>query len=589
MQKGFFRRFFPGLVEVIAPIFECIFNITKKFLNRVDPDVLEEISNRKTLEIFRGSAKTVPAYTSFLKKSKIDFNEIRGIEDFDKLVPITTKENYIKRYSYEDRCRYGKLPEHGSIDESSGSSGIPTEWVRSVEENARLNKDAEFEYFYTYKPKNKNYILIGAWSLGAWATGIRFAELVEKFSLVKSTGPDVEKIIDTLKIFGNKYNYLIAGYPPFLKTLIDEGKKKINWKDYKVDFVTGGEGFVEAWRDYMKKNLNNPIIISSYGCSDVDIGIAFETPLSTYIRKRCDKDKRLKKFLFVDDSRLPMIFQYDPIQHHIQNTTRRIGRKKVQEFYITLLDKNVVSPKIKYNVRDEGGKYSFNEITNKLLEYDEDFINDFINQGGIEEDILHLPFLYVYGRSDGTISIDGANVYPEQIDLSIKRDKELSKITSSFKIKLDYDSEKNVRFFIFFELDKDVKFTRSLESKYHDVIVRNLCEINRDFEESYLKDKKVVDPVVEVYNFGEGPFVTEKERIKHQYIITGREVLNYVLLSIFLSVVSFISIGNMTSYAIFENLESGKLALLFFLVPLAVFIVVILIVYYIKLKKMKVI
>ena len=250
----------------------------KKFLTTVNPSLLEEISKRKALDIFKLAAKEVPAYKKFLDDNNIEPNEIKTLADFKK-VPTTDKENYIKKYSYEERCIEGKFPTHGSIDESSGSSGVPTNWIRSKEEVERISKAAQFEYEYDFNEYKKRYIIISAWSMGAWATGVKFAEITENFSVVKSTGPDVDKIISTIKTFGKRYDYLIGGYPPFIKKLVDEGAKKIRWKDYKVDFVTGGEGFVEEWRDYIKKKIGNKntVIISSYGASDIDIGISFET------------------------------------------------------------------------------------------------------------------------------------------------------------------------------------------------------------------------------------------------------------------------------------------------------------------------
>ena len=48
---------------------------------------------------------------------------------------IIDKDNYVKSYSLEERCVNGDLPDSGLvIDESSGSSGLPTNWVRGEKE-----------------------------------------------------------------------------------------------------------------------------------------------------------------------------------------------------------------------------------------------------------------------------------------------------------------------------------------------------------------------------------------------------------------------------------------------------------------------
>lgn len=49
-------------------------------------------------------------------------------------------------------------------------------------------------------------------------------------AVLKSTGPDVAKIANTLRLFGPHYRYLICGYPPFLKTLVDTAA--LDWSEY---------------------------------------------------------------------------------------------------------------------------------------------------------------------------------------------------------------------------------------------------------------------------------------------------------------------------------------------------------------------
>ena len=59
-------------------------------------------------------------------------------------IPEIDKENYINKYNLESRCEFGELPKKGLvIDESSGSSGNPTNWVRGETErkiNAKFIK-----------------------------------------------------------------------------------------------------------------------------------------------------------------------------------------------------------------------------------------------------------------------------------------------------------------------------------------------------------------------------------------------------------------------------------------------------------------
>ena len=68
-------------------------------------------------------------------------------------------------------------------------------------------------------------------------------------SILKSTRPDIEKIVTTLEQFGPAYRYLICGYPPFLKRLVE--CERIDLSAYDVSAAVGGEGMSESLRDYM--------------------------------------------------------------------------------------------------------------------------------------------------------------------------------------------------------------------------------------------------------------------------------------------------------------------------------------------------
>ena len=118
-------------------------------------------------------------------------------------IPEIDKENYINKYNLESRCEFGALPKKGLvIDESSGSSGSPTNWVRGETER-KIN--AKFIKFGIEKLFRKEPIfVINAFALGAWATGVNITISCLKFAKVKSVGPEIDKIENTLNQFGSK-------------------------------------------------------------------------------------------------------------------------------------------------------------------------------------------------------------------------------------------------------------------------------------------------------------------------------------------------------------------------------------------------
>jgi phenylacetate-CoA ligase len=490
------------------------FKRAKKFLTTVDPDLLEKISEKKAVNMFQEIAKNTPAYMNFLMKNKVNPRNIKTIENFNRLVPQTTKSNYIKKYSLEMRCVNGQLPKEGSIDESGGTTGPPTNWIHDFREETLLFKAINFEYDYIFDGITKNHLVISAWSTGPWATGIKFCELMEKVTLVKSASTDPNTVVRTLKLFGKDKNYIIAGYPPFLKTMLDNWSKKIKWKDYKIDLATGGEGVTLEWVNYMKKNLKpGAKILSSYGSSDIDIGVGMETPLCAFIRERAAKNKRLRLELFGKDE-IPMVFQYNPGVHYI---TEFINPDGVVEFEVTLLDKAAAMPKIKYNIQDEGRRYSHNDLINILKKHCPHNLDHFKKTS---LPFLHLPFLCIFGRSDGTLSFDGANVLPNQIESGIMNHPELSKKTKRFKLEKKYNKKHDVEFHLHFELEKDVKPSKKLELTYGKHMLKHLMDSNQDFKESYTKNK-TLKPKINMYKHGHPLFKIDELKVKNIYIINN--------------------------------------------------------------------
>jgi phenylacetate-CoA ligase len=163
-------------------------------------------------------------------------------------LPVTTKENYVKKYSIVERCYYGKLPAAGVvIDESSGSSGVPNNWVRSAEEREDVKRILQLNYQLIYR--DSGCILLNCFALGPWATGMNVSMSLVDVGILKSIGPDQKKLENTLEIFGRDYRYLVFGYPPFIKSFVDT--TRLDLKNYRMDLIVGGEGISEPLRTHL--------------------------------------------------------------------------------------------------------------------------------------------------------------------------------------------------------------------------------------------------------------------------------------------------------------------------------------------------
>lgn len=449
------------------------------------------------------ASKYVPAYRNFLAKTQWSPTTTDANEMF-KTLPVTDKKNYILPYSIEDRCLNGNFVFEGVvIDESSGSTGIPYNWVRSEREREIVKSLIGLYLRYCYG--NEKFIILNTFSMGAWATGFNMALAAQSLGVVKSTGPDVDKVLKTLTFFGNKYPYILNGYPPFLKYLFDEGQRQgFKWQDYAIHTLVGGEGMTEGLRNHLLKYAKT--VYSGYGASDLEIGIGGENPLSVMIRGMTFKNAALRKTLFGDDSRLPMLFQYNPLDHFIEIING--------EIVVTISKPWTLSPKIRYNIKDEGGMITFNEMKDKLKLHNIDIVE---LEKKCNYPRWYLPFLYVYGRKDTTISIMGANIYPEDIENIAYSDPLLAKNINSFCLSIEDDPQGNPHPCFEFEL-LDMEQKIQVEERLKSVVSIELAKLSFDYKKAKDEYPEAVEPIIRTFGLYQGPFKENQARIKKRYV-----------------------------------------------------------------------
>jgi phenylacetate-CoA ligase len=459
------------------------------------PRYMAWTASMRARRAFFRAVRKVPAYRQYLTEQRASAAEI----------PETDKDSYIKAFPTEKRCVGGRLPlTETMIDESSGSTGTPYNWIRSIKE--RHFSHMFVSYFARYCYGTEPRITINAFSMGAWATGINMGLALQRNSIVKNTGPDIPKILHTLRFLGPQYRYLIMGYPPFLKHLIDvAAAEDFPLHEFCLDALVGGEGMSEGLRDYLLQRFQK--VYSGYGATDLEIGIAGETPVTVAIRRLARDVPAVRQRLFGSDSRLPMIFQYNPTSHYIEVNTNR-------ELVLTITRSNLLSPRIRYNVHDEGGIARYDEMADALR--DAGFDIDKLAEPDSEKR-MRLPFVWVYGRRDYTISVMGANIYPEDLEQCLYAERSLAQITRSFCLSVSEGEGGQIRPCFLFEVDCDP--TEELKRRFSESMLMQLRELNADFREAWKEYPEAMVPDVQLFHVGQGPFADDARKIKQARLI----------------------------------------------------------------------
>ena len=487
-----------------------------QLFKRTPPRLLAGLGQLRAERASWRAAKRVPAYRDFLEQAAVDPDDLFPFGILGRL-PETEKRNYIDRYGLMERCVGGGVPYPGTtIDESSGSTGTPYNWIRGRREREVAHRNISF--FARYAFGEGPLVTLNAFSMGAWAAGMNMSLGMTRHGIVKSIGPDIDKLLSTLTYLGPSYRFLISGYPPFLKHLLDEGARRgFPWDRYEVHGLVGGEGMTEELRDVLLERFRS--VYSGYGATDIEIGMAAESPVSVALRRLARRRPDVREALFGDDPRLPMVFQYNPLIHFLE--VNELG-----EIICTVSRLDLLSPRIRYNVHDEGGLLGFATARERLAAFGFDIerIGERDETAGPRGPLpwsrpIPLPFLWVNGRRDATISVMGANIYPEDIETVVYRDPTLVPRLHSFLLSTVDDERGVPRPMVALELADMAGVDDRWRATMADQLRDGLTGLNIDYRSSIAEFPDAMQPIVTTYGLGEGPFAADAKRIKQRRII----------------------------------------------------------------------
>lgn len=456
---------------------------------------------------FYHAYRRVPAYRNYIDElGGVPEIRLDGLTKPDLTsIPEMDKESYVKKYPQEERVLGGRLPSAGvMVDESSGSSGTPTSWVRGRTERL-ITKQMMQMTFLRITGESETLFILNAFALGAWATGMNVAISLTDTTILKSTGPNLDKIVGTINEFGPRFRYIVMGYPPFLKTLADD--PRLDWSKYTIDAAFGGEGISESLRDYLLKKFRR--VIGSYGASDLEVNLALESELSINLRRALLTNERLREDIIrVGYGVTPMIFQYNPLAYYLEENAKG-------ELVATISRPYNISPKIRYNIHDRGHVLRFGELKAILQKHG---LGDIFRSSG---QVLDLPFLFIYGRSDMSIEYYGAKVTPDSLREILFGLEALAPVLSTFRLISYEDAAHNKRMEVAIQLTEGAKPPLPAET-LQDVVFTRLAAMNGDFLNAWKRTATPENmPELKVYAFNTGPFEGGQQRLKNEYVASN--------------------------------------------------------------------
>jgi len=367
------------------------------------------------LNLFHKVAQEVPAYRQFLNANGVVSGKVKTFEDFASL-PLTDKANYILAYPLPERCKGGSLAVCDRLAVSSGSTGIPTFWPRAMVDELEVALRFEQVFRQSFHAHERETLAVVCFPLGNWVGGVFTASccwhLAQKgYPLTVATpGNKPDEILRVVRELAPYFQQtVLLGYPPFVRDVVDTGKSQgLDWSAYGIRFVFAGEVFSEEWRTLMMQRVGSSSPYDSaslYGTADGGV-LGNETPLSIAVRRFLAETPAAARELF-GESRLPTLVQYDPISRFFE---------WVDGSTLAVTGDNGV-PLIRYHIADQGGIMPHGEMLAFLKDWGLSSFEDY----GLDGDGCALPFVWVFGRADFTVSFYGANIYPENVIVGLEQ------------------------------------------------------------------------------------------------------------------------------------------------------------------------
>jgi phenylacetate-CoA ligase len=162
------------------------------------------------LEHFHTVATTVPAYKAFLQTQNINPASIQSWSDFQQL-PLTTKDNYLWQHALPQLCRNGQLEQCDMIAVSSGSTGQPSFWARSLPDELLITTRFEQIFHDSFQADRRRTLAVICFALGTWVGGMFTATCCRHLA---SKGYPITTIRTQLQRLNSEFtNYV----PPMIK------------------------------------------------------------------------------------------------------------------------------------------------------------------------------------------------------------------------------------------------------------------------------------------------------------------------------------------------------------------------------------
>jgi phenylacetate-CoA ligase len=164
-------------------------------------------------------------------------------------------------------------------------------------------------------------------------------------------------------------------------------------------------------------------------------------------------------------------------------------------------------PLVRYHTADSGGIVGYEEMLHFLGGF------GFDPTVGISRGVRPLPFVYVLGRADFTVSFYGANIYPENVSVGLEQLGIAEWASGKFVLQVREDADRNLELHVVVEMAPGQAADESRRVAASESICAQLVRLNSEFANYVLTEAQL--PQVELRPSGDPEYFPAG--IKHRY------------------------------------------------------------------------
>ncbi|MCL4367336.1 hypothetical protein M1563_04180 [Patescibacteria group bacterium] len=468
----------------------------------VPTEAWRQIGEQKVLENFALVVRAVPAYRDFLAQNGIKPERITSIEGFANL-PLTTKQNYFGAYPLKDLMMGGDFRKATVIHSSSGSTGRPFFWPKTITQDVATYRGCELQLVNYFDIDRINTLYINCYAMGSWPAGEMVHTSTKMMAqkglpiTIISPGTNSKVFFDAFTTLAGEFEQvIIGGYPSFLRDIVQEGEDRgVDFKQHKINLLVGGEGHSENWRRYMTRHLGfskpHRSIAAVLGMSEVGMA-SMSTPFADYLRTYLNENEEYAHSI-LGEGDLPTITQYIPMARHIEIVNGDIVISSMGSV-----------PLIRYDTKDYGQILNPQDVLTQLPPSFKDHFEEMEGLSGF----CKLPILTIDGRADKTIILFGANIYPDQIVHATESDGVEEYLTGKFIAEKAETPDSDTFLSIRFELRNGFEPSSELEERIREQVVQHLLKVNAEYANVIKTTGPKARPRVELIRHGGDNFVS---------------------------------------------------------------------------------